>query len=345
VSSLADYTTLGLGGPAKAFVAATSPASLIGAVRAADAAGEPVLILGGGSNLVIADEGFPGTVVHVNTRGIGYAETGGGQVDVSVAAGEDWDDVVAAVVAEGLAGLECLSGIPGQAGATPIQNVGAYGHEVAEVIRGVRVFDRRTGKEQLIPNGSCCFAYRTSYFKQNPARYVVLTVTFRLTRDPLSMPVKYAELAAELGVQMGERAGVTDVRSAVLKIRARKGMVLNPGDPDTRSAGSFFTNPVLDAERFAQLAAAAAVPVPRFDAGEGKVKVPAAWLIEHAGFAKGYGAPGPARVSSKHTLALINAGGATTADVLGLAREIRDGVRAAFGVTLEPEPTLVGATL
>jgi UDP-N-acetylmuramate dehydrogenase len=345
VSSLADYTTLGLGGPAKAFVAATSRAGLIEAVRAADAAGEPVLILGGGSNLVIADEGFPGTVVHVNTRGVGYAEAADGQVDVSVEAGEDWDDVVAAAVAEGLAGLECLSGIPGQAGATPIQNVGAYGHEVAEVIHSVRVFDRRTGNKQVIPNGSCCFAYRTSYFKQNPARYVMLAVTFRLTRDLLSMPVKYAELAAELGVEMGERAGVTDVRSAVLMIRGRKGMVLNPGDPDTRSAGSFFTNPVLDAEQFARLEAAAAVAVPRFDAGEGKVKVPAAWLIEHAGFGKGYGAPGPARVSSKHTLALINAGGATTADVLGLAREIRDGVRAAFGVTLEPEPTLVGATL
>jgi len=345
VSSLADYTTLGLGGPAKAFVAATSRAGLIEAVRTADAAGEPVLILGGGSNLVIADEGFPGTVVQVNTRGVGYAEAADGQVDVSVEAGEDWDDVVAASVAEGLAGLECLSGIPGQAGATPIQNVGAYGHEVAEVIHSVRVFDRRTGNKQIIPNGSCCFAYRTSYFKQHPARYVVLAVTFRLTRDSLSMPVKYAELAAELGVEMGERAGVTDVRSAVLKIRARKGMVLNPGDPDTRSAGSFFTNPVLDAEQFARLAAAATVPVPRFDAGEGRVKVPAAWLIEHAGFGKGYGAPGPARVSSKHTLALINAGGATTADVLGLAREIRDGVRAAFGVTLEPEPTLVGATL
>jgi UDP-N-acetylmuramate dehydrogenase len=345
VSSLADYTTLGLGGPAKAFVAATSRAGLIEAVRAADAAGEPVLILGGGSNLVIADEGFPGTVVHVNTRGVGYAEAADGQVDVSVEAGEDWDDVVAAAVAEGLAGLECMSGIPGQVGATPIQNVGAYGHEVAEVIHSVRVFDRRTGNKQLIPNGSCCFAYRTSYFKQHPARYVVLAVTFRLTRDSLSMPVKYAELAAELGVEMGERAGVTDVRSAVLKIRGRKGMVLNPGDPDTRSAGSFFTNPVLGAEQFARLEAAAGVAVPRFDAGEGKVKVPAAWLIERAGFGKGYGAPGPARVSSKHTLALINAGGATTADVLGLAREIRDGVRAAFGVTLEPEPTLVGATL
>jgi UDP-N-acetylmuramate dehydrogenase len=345
VTSLADYTTLGLGGRAGTFVAAPTEAALIDAVTAADAAGTPVLILGGGSNLVIADEGFPGTVIHVNARGVGYAEAAGGHVDVTVASGEDWDEVVAAAVAEGLAGLECLSGIPGRAGAAPIQNVGAYGHEVAEVITSVRVFDRRARQVQLIPNGSCHFAYRTSYFKQNPARYVVLGVTYRLSRGSLSMPVKYTELAAELGVEMGERAGVGEVRSAVLKIRARKGMVLNPGDPDTKSAGSFFTNPVLDAGQFARLAAAAAGPVPRFDAGDGKVKVPAAWLIEHAGFGKGYGAPGPARVSSKHTLALVNAGGATTADLLSLAREIRDGVHTTFGVTLTPEPILIGATL
>ena len=372
MTSLADYTTLALGGPAKAFIDAPTDAALIDAVTDADASGEPVLILGGGSNLVIADDGFPGTVVHVSTRGAGYAEAAGDQVDVTVAAGEDWDDVVAAAVAEGLAGLECLSGIPGLVGATPIQNVGAYGHEVAEVITNVRVFDRQAKRVQAIPSESCDFGYRISVFKAggspgdmgagsprageapsprassskgNPARYVVLGVTYRLTRGSLSMPVTYAELAGELGVEIGERAGVGEVRSAVLKIRARKGMVLNPGDPDTRSAGSFFTNPVLSAERYARLAAAAAGPVPRFDAGDGKVKVPAAWLIEHAGFGKGYGAPGPARVSSKHTLALINAGGATTADLLALAREIRDGVRATFGVTLEPEPTLIGATL
>ncbi len=359
MTSLADYTTLGLGGPARAFVDASTEASLIGAVRAADEAGDPVLLIGGGSNLVIADEGFPGTVIHVNTRGVGYAEAAGGFADVTVAAGEDWDDVVAAVVAEGLAGLECLSGIPGRAGATPIQNVGAYGHEVAEVITSVRVFDRLTSQIRIIPNGGCRFSYRTSLFKaggsggapsprsekSEPGRYVVLAVTFRLAREQLSMPVKYSELAAELGVEMGERAGVGDVRSAVLKIRARKGMVLNPGDPDSRSAGSFFTNPVLDAGQFARVAAAAAGAVPRFDAGDGKVKVPAAWLIEHVGFGKGYGAPGRARVSSKHTLALINAGGATTADLLTLAREIRDGVRATFGVTLDPEPTLIGTTL
>jgi UDP-N-acetylmuramate dehydrogenase len=346
VTDLADYTTLGLGGPAKTFVAVSAEADLIDAVRAADAAGGPVLLLGGGSNLVVADDGFPGTVIFVGNRGVGYAAAGGGQVDVTVAAGEDWDDVVAAVVAEDLAGLECLSGIPGRAGATPIQNVGAYGHEVAEVITAVRVFDRLTAEVRVIAGEGCGFSYRSSLFKAaEPGRYVVLAVTFRLARDSRSMPVEYAELASELGVRMGERAGVSDVRSGVLKIRARKGMVLSSGDPDSRSAGSFFTNPVLSAERYAQVAAAAAGPVPRFDAGDGRVKVPAAWLIEHAGFGKGYGAPGRARISSKHTLALVNAGGATTAGLLALAREIRDGVRAAFGVTLEPEPTLVGVTL
>jgi UDP-N-acetylmuramate dehydrogenase len=349
VTDLADYTTLGLGGPAKAFALASTEEALIDAVRAADAAGEPVLLIGGGSNLVISDAGFDGTVVHVNTRGVRYGADGDGCLDVTVAAGEDWDDVVAATVTEGLAGLECLSGIPGRAGATPIQNVGAYGQEVAEVITTVRVFDRLTSQTSIIPNEQCQFRYRTSMFKSAGPRYVVLGVTFGLARESRSMPVRYAELALELGVRMGERAGVGEARSAVLKIRARKGMLLNPGDPDSRSAGSFFTNPVLSAEQFAQVAAAAraagAGVVPQFNAGDGQVKVPAAWLIEHAGFTKGHGAPGPARVSSKHTLALVNAGDATTADVLALAREIRDGVRSAFGVTLEPEPILVGVRL
>ena len=361
MTGLADYTTLGLGGPARSFVAASTESELIAAITAADAAAEPVLLIGGGSNLVIADDGFRGTVIHLNTRGVSHAQAGDGRADVTVAAGEDWDDVVAATVAEGLAGLECLSGIPGRAGATPIQNVGAYGHEVAEVITTVRVFDRLSRQIQIIPNERCRFSYRTSMFKSGEhGRYVVLAVTFRLAREPLSMPVKYAELAAELDVEMGARAGVGDLRSGVLKIRARKGMLLNPGDPDSRSVGSFFTNPVLDPEQFARVESAAARaagvrgapgvpgapgPVPRFDAGDGLVKVPAAWLIEHAGFGKGYGAPGRARISSKHTLALINAGGATTADLLALAREIRDGVRAAFGVTLDPEPVLVGVTL
>jgi UDP-N-acetylmuramate dehydrogenase len=365
---LSDFTTLGLGGPAKTFISASGEDTLTAAVRSADAAREPVLVIGGGSNLVIADAGFDGTVIHVNTRGISYAPVrqSADHADVTVAAGEDWDDVVAATVAEGLAGLECLSGIPGRVGGTPVQNVGAYGHEVAEVITRVRVYDRRENRIRIIPNDLCAFAYRTSLFKSGrpesvvswpggssagapQPRHVVLDVTFRLARQSLSTPVKYAELAAELGVAMGEQAGAGEVRSAVLKIRARKGMVLSPGDPDTRSAGSFFTNPVLSAGEFAGVEAVAADrgtgPVPRFPAGDGLVKIPAAWLIEHSGFAKGYGAPRPARVSSKHTLALVNVGDATTADLLDLAREIVSGVRAAYGVTLTPEPILVGVTL
>jgi UDP-N-acetylmuramate dehydrogenase len=376
VIRLADYTTLGLGGPARSFVSAGTEPELIDAVRAAGMSGEPVLLIGGGSNLVISDGGFPGTVIHVNTRGLSFAAAGGGAVDVTVAAGEDWDDVVAATVAAGLAGLEPLSGIPGRAGATPIQNVGAYGREVAEVITQVRVYDRQEDQIQIIPNASCEFAYRTSFFKSgrpeslvspsaapgahgtagSPAarpagqpRYAVLGVTFRLTRQALSTPVRYAELAAELGVAMGEQAGVEEVRAAVIKIRSRKGMVLSPGDPDTRSAGSFFTNPVVTAAEFAGVEAVAAArgagPVPHYPAGEGLVKVPAAWLIEHAGFAKGYGAPGQARVSAKHTLALVNAGNATTAGLLALAREIVSGVEAAYGVTLAPEPILIGVCL
>ena len=346
--ALANYTTLGLGGPAKSLVIAENEADLIGAVRHADAVAEPVLLIGGGSNLVIADEGFPGTVVHVNSSGLSYADAGDGAVDATVAAGEDWDGVVAATVAEGLVGLESLSGIPGRAGATPIQNVGAYGREVAEVIARVRVYDRMEIKFGS-SGTSGVFSPIAPACSVGGGAYVVLDVTFRLARQALSMPVQYAELAAELGVGMGERAGVGEVRSAVLKIRARKGMVLNPGDPDSRSAGSFFTNPVLTPQEFARVEAAAvarsAGPVPRYEAGDERVKVPAAWLIEHAGFAKGHGAPGQARVSSKHTLALVNAGDATTADLLTLARELASGVRAAFGVTLTPEPILIGVSL
>jgi UDP-N-acetylmuramate dehydrogenase len=353
---LSQYTTLGLGGPAKSFVTATADDELIRAVRAADAAGDPVLVLGGGSNLVIADAGFPGTVVHVDTRGVSY-DRGPGVVEVAVAAGESWDDVVAATVADGLAGLECLSGIPGRAGATPIQNVGAYGQEVAEVITGVRVLDRQAGTVSQLSAAQCHFAYRTSMFKQSAypiagihgSRYVVLAVTFGLQDGKLSRPVRYAELARELGVEIGDQVPCADARAAVLAIRGRKGMVISPDDPDSRSAGSFFTNPVLSAGQLAHVESVAQAreigPVPRFEQGNDLVKVPAAWLIERSGFAKGYRWPGPAHVSTKHTLALVNAGNATTADLLALAREIVTGVRQAFAVTLTPEPVMIGVTL
>jgi UDP-N-acetylmuramate dehydrogenase len=346
---LADYTTLGLGGPPRGFVRAESEEDLIEAVWAADGGGEPILILGGGSNLVVADEGFDGTVIQVAIKGIDWDP---GERLVTVAAGEDWDTVVAWTIAEGLAGLECLSGIPGLAGATPIQNVGAYGQEVSETITTVRTYDRVTGQISIIPNERCGFGYRTSVFKRDDARrHVVLGVTFRLAEQPASAPVRYAELASALGIEIGDQVASTAVRSAVIDLRRRKGMVIDGADPDTRSVGSFFVNPVLDGAALAAVEAAArarcgeGTRVPRFDAGDGLVKVPAAWLIERAGFGKGYTLGDGARISAKHTLALVNSGSATTAGLIALARQVRDGVRDAFGVSLAPEPVLVGVTL
>ncbi len=346
---LADYTTIGLGGPARDFAAASTEEHLIEAVGAADARGEPVLILGGGSNLVVADDGFDGTVIQVAITGVSH---GAEPETVTVAAGEDWDAVVAWTIAEGLAGLECLSGIPGLAGATPIQNVGAYGQEVRETITQVRAYDRDARLVRALDNGECGFGYRTSRFKRDEARrLVVLSVTFRLAAGALSAPVRYAELAAALGIEIGERVPADQARAAVLGLRRHKGMVIDPADPDTRSVGSFFVNPVLDAAALEAVEAAArarcgpGTAVPRFEAGGGLVKVPAAWLIERAGFARGYSQGDGARISSKHTLALVNSGSATTAGLMALAWEIRDGVRGAFGVSLTPEPVLVGVTL
>jgi len=259
--------------------------------------------------------------------------------------------VVAWTIAEGLAGLECLSGIPGLAGATPIQNVGAYGQDVSQTITQVRAYDRTAAAIVTIPNDRCGFGYRTSRFRRSAGRFVVLSVTFRLAEQRASEPVRYAELATALGVAIGDRVASAEARSAVLELRRRKGMVIDPADPDTRSVGSFFVNPVLDAAALAAVEAAARARcgdgsrVPRFDAGDGLVKVPAAWLIERAGFAKGYSPGDGARISAKHTLALVNSGSATTAALMALAREIRDGVRDTFGVSLTPEPDLVGVAL
>ena len=357
---LADYTTLRLGGPAARFVRAESPEQLAELVRAADAEGEPVLVLGGGSNLVVADEGFPGTVVQVASTGVQAARAGQG-VELTVAAGEDWDPLVQWCVAEGLSGIECLSGIPGLAGATPIQNVNAYGQDVAHTITAVRAYDRLLDVEVVWPAGECEFGYRTSVFKRqagtsrgaelNPAaatgRHVVLSVTFRLTADPLSAPVRYGELSRLLGVGEGGRVPLLAARQAVLELRRGKGMVLDPADPDTRSAGSFFTNPVVTAGQFADLAASVApAAVPHWEAGEGLVKVSAAWLIEGAGFGKGFpGAGAGARISTKHALALTSPAGGSTAELMRLARRVRDGVLDAFGVRLVNEPVLVGTYL
>ena len=450
--ALSAYTTLGLGGPAGRFFEASDDEQLVSAVREADQAGEPVLVLGGGSNLVVADEGFPGTVIRVASRGVTVSDDASGAsrpangeaVLVTVAAGEAWDRVVEWSVDEGLAGLECLSGIPGLAGATPIQNVGAYGQDVSQTITEVRALDRERGEVIRLTAAQCEFGYRTSMLKRVAAgkatgRFVVLGVTFRLWRAGpglppgpwpglglgrgtgtgttgtggqaagrgrgLSAPVRYAELARRLGVEAGGRVPLEEARSAVLALRRGKGMVLDPGDPDTRSAGSFFTNPILSAAQFEALRRLVAqrlgpdTVVPHFPAddqpagrdgedrgaaenqpadrspadrspaergpvergpaergpaehdlaaggpGEGAVKVPAAWLIERAGFAKGYPAGAAARISAKHTLALTNHGQGSTADLLALAIEIRAGVQAQFGINLSNEPVLVGVAL
>ena len=336
---LAAHTTLRLGGPAADWVRAETEEQLVTAVTDADAASRPVLVLGGGSNLVVADEGFAGTVVEVATRGIEpEADLCSGAV-VTVAAGEDWDALVARAVAEGWVGLEALSGIPGSVGATPLQNVGAYGQEVADTIARVRVLDRAERRVRTLFAGDCGFGYRTSRFKREPGRYVVLTVTFQLRLGDRAAPVRYAELARVLGVELGGRPPLAAVREAVLQLRAGKGMVLDDADPDTWSAGSFFTNPVVDP---------AVLPdgAPAWPQPDGRVKTSAAWLIDRAGYDKGYAGPGGrVSVSTKHTLALTNRGEARTADLLALAREVRAGVADRFGIVLENEPVLVGCSL
>ena len=335
---LRELTTLRLGGPPERLVQARGADELAAAVRAADGAGEPLLVLAGGSNVVIADAGVPGTVLRVASRGIAREERPDGRVRLDVEAGEDWDALVARCVADGLAGVECLSGIPGSVGATPIQNVGAYGQEVAETIAAVRVLDRPTGEVADLAPEQCGFGYRTSAFKHEPGRRVVLRVSFELERSERSAPVRYAELARALGVDAGARAPLADVREAVLDLRRGKGMVLDPADPDTASAGSFFTNPILDAADYAALPG----EPPGWPQDDGRMKTSAAWLIERAGFHRGYGDPERIAISSKHTLALTNRGAGTTADLVALAREIAGGVRERFGVDLVPEPVFVG---
>jgi UDP-N-acetylmuramate dehydrogenase len=345
---LSDVTTLRLGGPARRLQRAGSEQELVEAVRAADAAGEPLLVLAGGSNVVVADDGFDGVVVQVATRGIERVELRDGRVWLDVAAGEDWDALVATCVVDGLAGVEALSGIPGSVGATPIQNVGAYGQEVADVVVAVRALDRSTGEVHTLDPEACLFDYRSSVFKRDPGRWVVLRVSFALERSPLSEPMRYAELARRLRIGAGAGAPLADVRAAVLELRRGKGMVLDPGDPDSVSAGSFFTNPVLRPGAFAELRRRVAdrlgpdVAPPAWPASDRSVKTSAAWLIERADFARGHGNPEGIAISSKHTLALCNRGNGTTAELVALAREIADGVRAAFGVQLVPEPVFVG---
>lgn len=343
---LSEHTSFRIGGPAARFVVARTEHGLIDAVTAADDAGEPLLVLSGGSNVLITDAGFDGTVVRVDNHGVRAEVSACGGAVVRVAAGEVWDDLVSCAVGNEWRGPEALSGIPGLVGSTVVQNVGAYGTDVSRYVYQVRTWDRLTRGYRTFANADCEFAYRDSVFKRTrmpgsaTGRYVVLEVVFQFLLGDLSMPIAYDELAARLDVEPGGRAPSAQVRSAVLALRASKGMVLDPDDHDTWSAGSFFTNPILSAEQAARLPA----DVPRFVQPDGRVKSSAAWLIDHAGFHKGFG-DGPARLSTKHTLALTNRGGATAADVVALARTIRDGVRAAYGVSLVPEPNLVGVRL
>ncbi|RII22246.1 UDP-N-acetylenolpyruvoylglucosamine reductase [Streptomyces sp. YIM 130001] len=343
---LAPLTTFRLGGPATRLITATTDAEVVAAVREADAEGTPLLVIGGGSNLVVSDDGFAGTALRIATTGFELHGT-----DLELAAGEVWTDAVARTVEAGLAGIECLAGIPGSAGATPIQNVGAYGQEVSSTITEVVAYDRTANETVTLANADCAFSYRHSRFKADPERYVVLRVRFALEDAAgLSAPLKYPETARALGVSAGERVPLDRARETVLKLRAGKGMVLDPEDHDTWSAGSFFTNPILDDAQFAAFHArvearlGAGIEPPAFPAGEGRTKTSAAWLIDKAGFTKGYGS-GPARISSKHTLALTNRGSARTEDLLGLAREVVAGVQDAFGVTLVNEPVTVGVSL
>jgi len=361
MTQLADLTTLAVGGPADSLVEVDSEADFIEAVRVADATDTPLLVLGGGSNILVSDDGFAGTVVRDMRRDLAVQDDGScGGVSITVSAGMPWDTVVSRAVTEGWVGLEALSGIPGSTGATPVQNVGAYGAEVADWTALVRTWDRHENRVRSLARVECQFGYRDSLLKRTmrglgpdnrswrpTPRYVVLDVTMQMRFGTLSSPIRYRQLAQALGVEVGERAPMIDVRAAVLQLRGSKGMVLDAADPDTRSAGSFFTNPILSAE------AAAALPedAPRYPAGEGypagSVKASAAWLIEHAGFARGFGVAPDARatLSTKHTLALTNRGNARAADVVALARAVQDGVRDAFAVALVPEPVTVGVTI
>jgi UDP-N-acetylmuramate dehydrogenase len=330
-----------LGGPAGRVLRAEGADEVVDAVGSADAAGEPVLLVGGGSNLVVADDGFDGTAVLLAGRGLSYERAGDDAVVVTVDAGEDWDDAVAATVAEGLGGLECLSGIPGRTGATPVQNVGAYGVEVADLLVDVDLYDRRAGiVREHVPASELGLAYRTSVLKGNDDA-IVLRVRFALRADGRSAPIRYAELARTLGATPESRVDPAAAREAVLGLRRGKGMVLDAADHDTWSAGSFFTNPILPAADAPVIDGLAAWP-----AGEDRVKLSAAGLIQNAGFARGHTGPGGrVSLSTRHVLALTHRGGGTTADLLALAREVRDGVADRFGVVLRPEPVLVNCRL
>lgn len=339
---LAPRTTLGLGGPARWFVAARSEAELVEALGWAAERDLPAILLGGGSNLVVADAGYPGLVIAVETRGLVW-QTVGDVTRVTAQAGESWDGLVAATVAAGLGGLEALSGIPGSVGATPIQNVGAYGQEVATHLTRVRLFDRRAARVVELARADCAFAYRDSRFRRDPTAFAVLAVEFELPQSE-QVAVAYPELVRALGDTAPSPAAV---RAAVLGLRRSKSMVFDPTDPNHRSVGSFFLNPVVSAEQADAVVARALIlgaepaAVPRYPAEDGAVKLSAAWLIERSGFPRGTRL-GSVGISSRHSLALVHHGGGTTAELLQLARAVQTAVAATFGVTLRPEPIFLG---
>jgi UDP-N-acetylmuramate dehydrogenase len=337
---LAPLTTLRVGGPAARLAELEREADVVDAVRDVDGRGESLFILGDGSNVVVGDGGFPGLVARMRSRGI-EVQPGGDQVLVDVAAGESWDELVERATEEGWSGVACISGVPGLVGATPIQNVGAYGQEVSETIVSVRAFDREVGAFVDMNAGACGFGYRASVFKRE-SRWIVTRVRFAFARGDETV-VRYAELARALSVADGESAPSRRVREVVIALRRAKGMVLDASDPDSVSAGSFFVNPVVDGQRLASIEGAAGARPPRFAAGAGRFKVPAAWLVERAGFPRGWG-HARAGVSRKHALAIVNRGGATASELLTVARAIRDGVRRRFEVVLEPEPVLIGCS-
>jgi UDP-N-acetylmuramate dehydrogenase len=336
-NELANFTTLGVGGPATRIILAKTEEELISAVKTADDSGQPLLILGGGSNILVSDIGFAGLVIKVETSGNSFEIDACSGGTLTVSAGADWDEFVGFTIEKGLANLESLSGIPGTVGGAPIQNIGAYGHEVSEVIARVRTFDRKKQEVKTFTASQCEFGYRSSVFKTEANRYVILDVTFQLRIGEASLPIGYAELAKELGVEIGARVAITKVRDAVLKLRSAKGMLLGQG---IKSAGSFFMNPILDKKIADKLPSDA----PRWPMPDGRVKTSAAWLMEHAGVSKGDQIAG-AQISPKHVLALSNAGDATAKDLVELAKSAQEKVRTKFGITLQTEVQLVGLSL
>ena len=335
MSNLSTYTSLRVGGPATTIVQVSSETEIIAAIEAAG--DSPILIMGGGTNVLVADGGFAGTVIRISNNSVESEVDACSGATLTIGAGENWDSFVATAIDRGFAGVETLSGIPGTVGAAPIQNIGAYGHEVSEFITRVRTYDRQNKATKTFTNGECEFSYRNSYFKAHPGRYVVLDVAFQLRIGEMTAPITYLELARKLEIELGDKVSVTDCRTAVLSLRADKGMLLLPDDHDSWSAGSFFTNPILSQQ------AADALPnaAPKWPLTDGRVKVSAAWLIENSGIHKG-DEIGGARISTKHVLALSNSGTATASDIAALAKRARDHVQKTFGIILVTEVNLIG---